>query len=103
MQRLSRETNGLAAVKVTRPGRWGNPFHVTKELPLEAAIARFNEALFNGELPFSQDDIVKHLRGKNLACWCKAGGPCHSDILLRIANAPIRNKAGNTTPRDASR
>lgn len=26
------------------------------------------------------------LRGKKLACWCKAGTPCHADILLRLAN-----------------
>ncbi len=26
------------------------------------------------------------LRGKNLGCWCKLGQPCHSDILLDIAN-----------------
>lgn len=27
------------------------------------------------------------LRGKNLACWCPVGSPCHADVLLRIANA----------------
>jgi hypothetical protein len=26
------------------------------------------------------------LRGKNLACWCKPGAPCHADVLLRLAN-----------------
>lgn len=26
------------------------------------------------------------LRGKNLACWCELGAPCHADILLEIAN-----------------
>ncbi len=29
---------------------------------------------------------VKDLRGKDLACWCKIGDPCHADILLEIAN-----------------
>ena len=29
---------------------------------------------------------VKDLRGKNLACWCKPGEPCHADILLKLAN-----------------
>ena len=87
LQQLSRGTNRLPAVKVTRPGRWGNPFHVTKELPLAEAIEKFREALFAGELHFSRDDVVKHLRGKNLACWCPADGPCHADVLLAIANA----------------
>ena len=26
------------------------------------------------------------LRGKNLACWCAIGSPCHADILLELAN-----------------
>jgi hypothetical protein len=25
------------------------------------------------------------LRGKNLACWCKPGQPCHADVLLKLA------------------
>lgn len=29
------------------------------------------------------------LRGKNLACWCKLGSPCHADVLLDLANRPI--------------
>ncbi|OWV67900.1 hypothetical protein ATY76_13295 [Rhizobium sp. R339] len=35
-------------------------------------------------------DIAKALRGFNLACWCKPGEPCHADILLEIANAPLQ-------------
>lgn len=27
------------------------------------------------------------LRGKNLACWCAIGAPCHADVLLELANA----------------
>jgi len=29
-----------------------------------------------------------YLRGKNLACWCELGMPCHADVLLELANAP---------------
>lgn len=29
---------------------------------------------------------LPELRGKNLACWCKPGTPCHADVLLEIAN-----------------
>ena len=25
---------------------------------------------------------LPELRGKNLACWCKPGHPCHADVLL---------------------
>lgn len=28
------------------------------------------------------------LAGKNLACWCKPGEPCHADVLLELANRP---------------
>lgn len=58
------------------------------------------KARYNGAHP--SDIIRAELRGKNLACWCRlcpthtAGkplgaecpdcAPCHSDILLRIAN-----------------
>jgi hypothetical protein len=31
-------------------------------------------------------DMVGQLRGKNLACWCKLGDPCHADVLLELAN-----------------
>lgn len=29
---------------------------------------------------------LRGLRGKNLACWCKPGEPCHADVLLELAN-----------------
>lgn len=31
---------------------------------------------------------LEKLRGRDLACWCKSGDPCHADVLLTIANAP---------------
>lgn len=31
---------------------------------------------------------LPELRGKNLACWCKPGAPCHADVLLELANGP---------------
>jgi hypothetical protein len=29
---------------------------------------------------------LHELRGKNLACWCPLGQPCHADVLLELAN-----------------
>ena len=29
---------------------------------------------------------LEPLRGKNLACWCPIGQPCHADVLLELAN-----------------
>lgn len=34
----------------------------------------------------SLEQIRAALRGKNLACWCRPGEPCHADVLLEIAN-----------------
>jgi hypothetical protein len=31
---------------------------------------------------------ITGLRGKNLACWCQIGEPCHADVLLELANGP---------------
>ena len=41
-----------------------------------------------GEAP-SLKEVISKLRGKNLACFCKLGDPCHADALLEIANRPI--------------
>ncbi len=38
-----------------------------------------------GKAP-SRDEVREALRGKNLACWCKPGAPCHADVLLAMAN-----------------
>ena len=32
------------------------------------------------------DMIKTELKGKDLACWCPEGQPCHADVLLEIAN-----------------
>ncbi|HEY9415508.1 MAG TPA: DUF4326 domain-containing protein [Pseudonocardia sp.] len=31
-------------------------------------------------------NIRAELAGRDLACWCKPGDPCHADVLLEIAN-----------------
>jgi hypothetical protein len=86
-------------VSVARPGKWGNPFrvgdnayHFSVALPnevisVEQAVACFRyyadtwNALRAGKW-------AEPLRGKNLACWCKLGSPCHADVLIELANAP---------------
>lgn len=32
------------------------------------------------------DDIRAELAGRDLACWCPLGQPCHADVLLELAN-----------------
>ncbi|WP_026616411.1 DUF4326 domain-containing protein [Ensifer aridi] len=97
----SRAANGLEAVHVGRPGPWGNPF-VVGEHGDAAYCVDLYKALLAGLLHVGADpDIearqrtrrfvaenVGELRGKNLACWCKPGAPCHADVLLEVANRP---------------
>ena len=99
----SQALNGLPAKVVTRPGRWGNPFSIdqmmTKEgLDREAAQTRavalcgdWLRGTLPPELspgpPPDRAEIRNALAGHNLACWCRAGTPCHADILIDIANS----------------
>lgn len=132
LQALSQATNGLPALKVTRPGRYGNPYRVegvhrghrqaldwagrcTSPLwvswanshmergqspELEAELSEIATtaavALFRAELrQFERSDVegfrrwLAPLRGKNLACACATGSPCHADVLLELANRPV--------------
>lgn len=87
-------------VCVSRPGPWGNPFIVGKH-GTQAECVELYERLMGGLLCISlghecveaQEKAVEHainhlpeLRGKNLACWCREGTPCHADVLLKMAN-----------------
>lgn len=88
-------------VCVTRPGKWGNPFSAAaylaagyKATPIEAAqvCTEAYRLWLEGKHHWAHGnpmppppDIAK-LRGKNLACWCKVGNPCHADVILELAN-----------------
>lgn len=82
-------------VVVSRPSKWGNPFAVMADphpdySPQNAidAVRMFRLWLMNtdeGLKLYSQSKT--ELRGKNLACWCNPGEPCHTDVLLEIANS----------------
>jgi hypothetical protein len=89
LQAHSRDVNGLPAVNVARPSKWGNPNLVITH-GQEGAVRAFARDLHAGILDFSVEDVRRELRGKNLACWCALDGkPCHADVLLDIANRPV--------------
>lgn len=85
-------------VYVGRPSRWGNPFQVVDlaaEYACDEAQARvlcveaYRKWLSSEDAYLAMADRVdakNELRGKDLACWCKPGEPCHADVLLEIAN-----------------
>lgn len=92
-------------VKVDRSTRWGNPFNATQsympfmklggvlQVPLIMLRARpgldrcldMHAAYVRGRLEANPQWLAP-LRGKNLACWCAPGAPCHADTLLLLAN-----------------
>ncbi len=92
LQEASRALNGLAVVKVARMSIWGNPWPVgVVTLAGETLTADKVVERYEGWAEMMISDGVfdlEMLRGKNLACWCALGAPCHADVLLRLANAP---------------
>jgi hypothetical protein len=98
------------AIYVGRPSRWGNPFRVDdyptqsrsiageagdEPTPItEATRRRWAAVDFEAAITYgsgirgypSRDEIRSELAGRDLACWCPEGDPCHGDVLLAIAN-----------------
>lgn len=100
-------------VKVDRTTTWGNPYKAGDFISkgpragitirdTAHAVEYFRywaeEAIAGRAFP--QDDggpaptaeqvraSMETIRGKNLACWCKPGQPCHADVLIELANGP---------------
>ena len=81
-------------VSVCRPGKWGNPHKVGamvdgKPLSTWGAVGMFHADLITGALGYTAKDVIRELRGKNLACFCGLDKPCHADVLLRVANVGV--------------
>jgi len=74
-------------VVVARPTRWGNPFKVAADYPVEQAVADYERWLHTNPEGQAILQVAKvELRGRNLACWCRPGSPCHAEILLKLVN-----------------
>lgn len=71
-------------LKVDRSTKWGNPYPVQPGRTAAMAKAAFRMHLMSN--PSLREMAARELRGRNLACWCKAGEPCHADVLLEFAN-----------------
>ena len=94
----------FCAVSVTRPGPWGNPFRVGHRygwwgMVLEDPIGY--PGAIKVTTPEQSVDLFRlyaelrnaleptwlaPLRGKDLACFCPLGVPCHRDVLLELSN-----------------
>jgi len=75
-------------VVVTRPGKWGNPFKIAAKQPAEVCVEKYERWLHSDPTGIAlAAEARRELKGKNLACWCALGDPCHAEILLKVANA----------------
>lgn len=90
------------AVYVGRPSRWRNPFRVGDELFVNVSGHRLSHekaaGLFRAAIQFNpglQRQVRHELRGRDLVCWCRLDQPCHADVLLEIANAPLTCEAAD--------
>ncbi|WEX10341.1 DUF4326 domain-containing protein [Chelativorans sp. AA-79] len=103
LQEHSREVNGLPAIKVDRSTGYGNPWSIRKgawwfvdgpNTPIGGIRCGNEEGARVIAVKLYREEaerlgVSSFLRGKNLACWCPAGAPCHADVLLELANRPI--------------
>lgn len=97
-------------VSVARPTKFGNPFPVVEGIRDAKTAVRLFRSLLAGKPSLRRHGILRiargnngkgeaavadlvagipGLRGKNLACWCALDQPCHADVLLELANAPV--------------
>lgn len=87
-------------VYVGRGSKWGNPYRVS-DADIEDhdhAVEMFRDML-NSDIEIDYpdySDMLRELRGKNLACWCPLTDqhgdyvPCHADVLLELANREVK-------------
>lgn len=76
-------------ISVARPGEWGNPHRILAKGCEILAVNLFEQDLITGTILDKHGkpliNRIGELRGKNLACFCPIGQPCHRDVLLRLA------------------
>lgn len=108
-------------ISVCRPGKYGNPFVIggyfmlgdawnlrmsyTRALEAKYADSRYTHITtaaqavdFFRRYREANPADLRDLRGKDLACWCKLDQPCHADVLLELANAPVISRASLIPP-----
>lgn len=103
-------------VYVGRGSMWGNPYRAGDFLHIDGRLVEISSlhartlyrdkvVLFNLERSRGRGagakaarewaGLISKLKGKNLACWCKLGSPCHADVLLELANESASLTAGS--------
>jgi hypothetical protein len=70
-------------VKISRPGRWGNPFLIGQDGTREEVIEKYREWILTQPQLLAQ---LPMLKGKRLGCLC-VPLPCHGNVLKELADA----------------
>lgn len=88
-------------IKVDRSTRFGNRYIINDNpvLHVDGKLHDVSDAATSVRLhleelqywasrnPRMVQELLAPLRGKDLACWCKPGEPCHADNYILMANA----------------
>jgi hypothetical protein len=104
-------------VSAARPTRFGNPWSIAGAREAgyrgtDAQLAAYCVALYREWLTGSPGSLTRMLqdgeylrskllaglaclRGKNLACWCPRDQPCHTDVLLELANSETTTRVAD--------
>jgi hypothetical protein len=80
--RIFIKENGEMKVFHYKSSKWGNPFKVDKDMPVEKALRLYKVHLEKSGLV----EQISELRGYNLGCFCEENAPCHAKILAEMAN-----------------
>lgn len=88
--RTARSRLAPGTVVVTRGTRFGNRNRIGEGGITDAATAVRAYAADVAADP-ALITAIRALRGRCIACWCdpQADSPCHGDVILQIANAPL--------------
>lgn len=76
-------------VYIGRPSKWGNPFSHKSGTLARYKVSSIGEAIKQYEIWVQAQPslmvALHELKNKTLGCWCKPG-PCHGDILAKLAD-----------------
>ncbi|WP_116949204.1 DUF4326 domain-containing protein [Jiangella endophytica] len=81
---------------VARPTAWGNPFRVgdVDHSPTRSSPTGLEQSRSSSRptvtRPAWAGAAHRGLGGRDLACWCPLDRPCHTDVLLSMANGDRR-------------
>jgi phage antirepressor YoqD-like protein len=78
-----KEDDGEMKVFHYKGSKWGNPFKVNEDIPVEKALQLYKHHLEKRGLI----DKVSELHGYNLGCFCDQNSPCHAKILAELVES----------------